>query len=92
VLPLGVVGEDRIMYNNVPKKQLRRLRSGRMVAGVCAGLADYFSVDVTLVRLAFALLTVFGGAGALFYLVAWLIVPEEDEPASIAENMINKQR
>jgi phage shock protein PspC (stress-responsive transcriptional regulator) len=80
------------MYDNMQKKQLRRIRDGRMVAGVCTGLADYFSVDVTLVRLVFALLTIFGGAGALFYLVAWLILPEEDEPASIAENMINKQR
>lgn len=80
------------MYNNVQKKQLRRPREGRIVAGVCAGLADYLSVDVTLVRLAFALLTIFGGAGALFYLVAWLVIPEEHEPASIAENMLNKQR
>jgi phage shock protein PspC (stress-responsive transcriptional regulator) len=62
------------------------------VAGVCSGLADYFGVDVTLVRLAFAVLTVFGGAGVLFYLVAWLIIPEEDETTSIVENMINKRR
>ena len=73
-------------------KQLQRLRKGRVVAGVCAGLAGYFSVDVTLIRLVFAVLTVFGGAGILFYLVAWLIIPEEDETASIVENMINKNR
>lgn len=80
------------MAENLGKKQLQRVRKGRMVAGVCAGLAEYFGVDVTLVRLVFAVLTVFGGAGALFYLVAWLIIPEEDEPASIVENMINKRR
>jgi phage shock protein PspC (stress-responsive transcriptional regulator) len=73
-------------------KQLQRLRKGRLVAGVCAGLAAYFNVDVTVVRLVFAVLCVFGGAGILFYLVAWLIIPEEDENASIVENMINKNR
>ena len=80
------------MAYNMRNKQLRRLRKGRVVAGVCTGLADYFSIDVTLVRLVFAVLTVFGGTGILFYLVAWLILPEEDETASIAENMINKRR
>ena len=42
-------------------KRLYRRREGRIVAGVCAGLAAYFGVDATLVRLAFALFTVFGG-------------------------------
>ena len=80
------------MADNMGNKQLKRLRKGRMVAGVCAGLAEHFGVDVTLVRLAFALLSVFGGTGVLFYLIAWLIIPEEDESASIAETMINKRR
>lgn len=80
------------MADNMGNKQLQRLRKGRIVAGVCAGLAEHFGVDVTLVRLAFAVLTVFGGAGVLFYLVAWLIIPEEDESASIVETMINKRR
>ena len=47
-------------------KRLYRLRDGRVVAGVCAGLAAYFGVDPTLVRLAFALLTVFGGLASCF--------------------------
>jgi len=80
------------MAYNSGSKQLQRLRKGRIVAGVCAGLAEHFGIDVTLVRLAFAFLSVFGGAGVLFYLVAWLIIPEEDESASIVENMINKRR
>lgn len=73
-------------------KRLYRLRDGRVVAGVCAGLAAYFRVDPTLVRLAFALLTVFGGAGVLLYLCAWVVMPEEDEGASIAETLVNKRR
>jgi phage shock protein PspC (stress-responsive transcriptional regulator) len=74
-------------------KHLYRLRDGRVVAGVCAGLAAYFAVDPTLVRLAFALLTVFGGAGILLYLCAWIVIPEEDgDGTSIAESVISKRR
>ena len=58
-------------------KRLYRPRDGRVVAGVCAGLAAYFGVDPTLVRLAFALVTVFGGLGVLIYLCAWVVIPEE---------------
>jgi phage shock protein C len=73
-------------------KRLYRLRNGRVVAGVCAGLAAYSGVDPTLVRLAFVLFTVFGGFGILLYLGAWIVVPEEDEGASIAETFVKKQR
>jgi phage shock protein PspC (stress-responsive transcriptional regulator) len=76
-----------------PHKRLYRAREGRIVAGVCAGLAAYFGVDPTLVRLAFALVTVFGGLGVLLYLCAWIVIPEEDgDGASIAEAFVNKQR
>lgn len=63
-----------------------------MVAGVCTGLAGYFGIDVNIVRLVFAGLSFFAGAGILLYLVAWLIIPEEGEPGSIAENLINKKK
>ena len=73
-------------------KRLCRSRDGRVVAGVCAGLAAYFGVDPTLVRLAFALLTIFGGTGILLYLGAWIVIPDEVDGASIAETMVNKRR
>jgi len=74
-------------------KRLYRTREGRVVAGVCAGLAAYFSVDPTLVRLAFVLVTLFGGLGVLFYLFAWIVIPEEGgDGTSIAENLVNKRR
>jgi len=87
-------GDYRAMNepNNGATKRLYRIRDGRLVAGVCAGLAAYFGVDPTLVRLAFALLTVFGGAGVLLYLVAWVVIPDETDGASIAESLINKRR
>jgi len=88
-------GHDRAM--NEPSsngtKRLYRLREGRVIAGVCAGLAAYFGIDPTLVRLAFALATVFGGIGILLYLCAWIVIPEEGgDGASIAENFVSKQR
>ena len=88
-------GHDRSM--NEPSsngtKRLYRAREGRVVAGVCAGLAAYFGVDPTLVRLAFVLVTLFGGLGVLFYLCAWIVIPEEGgNGTSIAEDLVNKQR
>jgi phage shock protein PspC (stress-responsive transcriptional regulator) len=71
-------------------KRLERKLEGRWLAGVCAGLADYLGVDATLIRVIFAVLTVFGGFGALAYVLAWALMPEEGEPASIAEKIINK--
>jgi phage shock protein PspC (stress-responsive transcriptional regulator) len=71
-------------------KQLLRLRNGRMVAGVCAGLAVYFGIDVNLVRLGFGILTVFYGLGVLIYLIAWAILPEEGEDGSILETLVRR--
>jgi phage shock protein PspC (stress-responsive transcriptional regulator) len=73
-------------------KRLYRRREGRIVAGVCTGLADHFGVDVNIVRLVFAGLTIFWGLGALLYVVAWAIIPEEGEDTSIAESFVNKRR
>jgi phage shock protein C len=72
-------------------KILVRSRKGRLVAGVCAGVAEYFGVDVTLVRVIVAVIAVItGGAGVLAYLAAWAIIPEEGEKTSIAENLVSK--
>ncbi|HVD17137.1 MAG TPA: PspC domain-containing protein [Propionibacteriaceae bacterium] len=57
-------------------RKLYRSRSTRMIAGVCGGLADYFNIDATLVRVLFLLLAVFGGTGLVIYLVMWIIVPD----------------
>jgi phage shock protein C len=74
-------------------KVLVRSRNGRMVAGVCAGAAGYFGVDVTLVRVLVAVVAVItGGVGVLAYLAAWVIIPEEGEKASPAENIANAKQ
>ena len=72
-------------------KRLLRIRQGRIVAGVCAGLGAYFGVDVNLVRLAFGVFTVFYGLGILLYLIAWVILPEEGEDGSIVESFVSKR-
>ena len=88
-------GHDLAMTepNINPSKRLYRVHEGRVVAGVCVGVAGYFGIDPTLVRLAFALLTIFGGAGVLVYLVAWIVIPEEGgDGSSIAESFVSKRR
>jgi phage shock protein C len=60
------------------RKQLRRSRTNRMVAGVVGGLAEYWSVDPTLARVVYVVASVLSAAfpGLLVYLILWLIIPE----------------
>lgn len=60
------------------KKRMTRSISDRMIAGVCGGMAEYFDVDPTLVRVGFVLLSVLSAAfpGLVVYLILWLVVPE----------------
>ena len=63
-------------------RRLRRSTSEKRIAGVCGGLAEYFNVDVSLVRLAWVVLTIVPGAiffGVLAYLAAWVLMPESKE-------------
>ncbi len=55
--------------------QLYRSRTQQKIAGVCGGIAEYFSVDVTLIRI-ITLFLIFTGSGLLFYIIAWLVIPE----------------
>jgi phage shock protein PspC (stress-responsive transcriptional regulator) len=74
-------------------KILVRSRKGRMVAGICAGIAGYFGLDVTLVRVIVTVVSVVtGGTGALVYLAAWMIIPSEGEKTSIAQDMLGKKQ
>lgn len=60
-------------------KRLYRSRTNTMIGGVCAGLADYFNLDPTIMRLIFVLLALLGGHGVLVYLILWLVVPLQHE-------------
>ena len=59
--------------------RLVRRSHGRMIAGVCQGIAEHFDVDPILVRIAFVVTSFFGGAGFVAYVAAWLLIPDEDE-------------
>jgi phage shock protein C len=61
----------------VARKRLMRSRAGRKVAGVCQGFAEYFDLDVTLIRIVWAVVAICGGAGILAYVIAWIVMPEE---------------
>jgi phage shock protein PspC (stress-responsive transcriptional regulator) len=80
-----------------PRPAIRRPRRGRMLAGVAAGIAQHFGIDVTIVRVVFAVLTIVGFTGLAYlgsmplylggiplYLACWLLIPEEGSDHSIA--------
>jgi phage shock protein C len=58
-------------------QKLYRTRDERMLAGVCGGLAQFFSIDPTIVRLIFVVLALMGSTGLLIYIIMWIVVPEE---------------
>ncbi|MPM15851.1 hypothetical protein SDC9_62224 [bioreactor metagenome] len=63
---------------NEPKK-LYRVENGKMVAGVCGGIAEYFNIDPSLVRLGWVLLTLAGTVGFWAYVIACFILPKKSD-------------
>lgn len=58
------------------KKKLYKSITEKKISGVCGGIAEYFEIDVTIVRLAWVLFTVLGGSGIIAYIIAALVMPE----------------
>jgi phage shock protein PspC (stress-responsive transcriptional regulator) len=80
-------------YQAEPERAaLRRPTHDRMLTGAADGLAEYFGVDVTIVRVAFVVLTVVGGAGIPLYLAGLLLIPEEGSDQSIAGSFIESRQ
>jgi phage shock protein PspC (stress-responsive transcriptional regulator) len=63
-----------------------------MLAGVAAGLAEYFDVDPTLVRVGFVALSLLGGIAVPLYLAGWLLIPDEGAELSVAEELLARER
>src|SRR5881227_2660335 len=61
-----------------------RPTEGRMFAGVCAGVAKRWNLDVTLVRIVTVVLTLLSGVGLVAYVAAWMLTPSSDGPAPLA--------
>ena len=57
-------------------KKLYKSRDNRMISGVCAGIAEYFNMDPTIIRLACVLFSLLGGSGLLGYIIAAIVIPE----------------
>ena len=79
-------------YDRPARQELRRSADDRMLAGVAGGLARYLDVDTTLVRIAFAVLTIMSGVGVPLYLAAWLLIPEDGAGQSIAASFLDSHR
>ena len=67
------------------EKKLYRSNTDQKLCGVCAGIAEYFGLDPTLVRVGWALVSVFAGAGIVAYIVCALIIPEKPSDIIDAE-------
>jgi phage shock protein PspC (stress-responsive transcriptional regulator) len=64
-----------------------------MLGGVASGVADYFGIDPTLVRIGFVVLTfVSAGLAVPLYLAGWLLIPDEDTDLSVAEELFARDR
>ena len=75
------------------KKQLVRSNSDRMIAGVCGGIAEYFGLDSSLIRVLFILIILLGGSGIFIYFVLWIVLPlDSSSQKSEGENMDKKAK
>lgn len=61
--------------SGAPYKRLYRSRSEKMLGGICGGLAEYFGIDPTWMRLIFIFFTFLGGFALILYLIMWVVVP-----------------
>ena len=60
-------------------KKLYKDKNRKMIGGVCAGISDYFNIDVSIIRLIAAALSLFYGAGVLLYIIAVIILPDKKD-------------
>lgn len=72
-------------------KRLYRSNTVKVIGGVSGGLADYLSIDVVLIRVAFVLLFLFGGSGVLVYVIMWIAIPAETGNFNSYEDLSQKK-
>lgn len=69
--------EEPQQYPEEPRKKLYRSRKDAVLGGVCAGIANYFGLDITLVRILTFILIFFGGISLWIYIILWIVLPKE---------------
>ncbi|HTT61511.1 MAG TPA: PspC domain-containing protein [Bryobacteraceae bacterium] len=67
-----------------PPRRLSRPMYDKKIAGVCAGFARYFEVDVTLMRILWIIVALFTGVGLIAYIVAWIAMPKDETRITVA--------
>ena len=85
---IGAMTSQDTQPTAAPGRLLRRRITDRVIGGVAGGLGDYFNVDPLLVRIGFVGLIIFGGAGLVLYLIAWLLMPAEGQDMSPVEGLV----
>jgi phage shock protein PspC (stress-responsive transcriptional regulator) len=88
----NTVNPEARLHADPRRTALRRPVRDSVLAGVAAGLARYLGVDVMIIRLAFVVLTIVGGAGIPLYLAGLLLIPEEGSEVSIASSLTGSLR
>ena len=73
-------------------KRIIRSRKDRIISGVCGGFAEYFSLDPSLIRLAWIFFTIFGGSGIIAYLLAMIVIPDEYSASQYDRNDVTPQK
>ena len=71
------------------EKRLYKDKKNEKICGVCAGIAKYFSIDPTLVRLALVVFCLLGGSGILAYIIFAIVMPDEPDKLNDADNIID---
>lgn len=70
------------------KKYLFRSDSNKIIAGVCAGIAEYFDFDPIIVRISLVAITLLGGSGVLIYIILWIVMPTKSMVGKNSEDNI----
>lgn len=73
-------------------KQLYRSTNNKVIAGVCAGVSDYFEIDPTIVRIIWLLLAFPGGIGLIAYVVCWIVMPEKNMVTAASSDSYESDR
>ncbi len=76
--------------NDRPRR-LQRNPDDKVIAGVASGVADFFGLDPTVVRVIWALTILLGGFGVIVYIILWIVVPEGDSDHTVAHDLRDRK-